>query len=171
MLRQLKWMLKIMGQGLAHQDLGEMSPTANKIAQIEKQSRNYRLSGEQGRIVLIASTDPLGPAFNFVVELAKQTKSLVEVLYIRPADGTKGTLSGLLNRLGDQACDFQITFLTGDLLEKISDYSPQHQDIMAVVCSTSEVLAEKIRSGQQTFDPIVSVTFPSILFISNSIMA
>lgn len=36
MLVQLKSIFKLMGQGLAHQDLGEMSPTADKIAQIEK---------------------------------------------------------------------------------------------------------------------------------------
>lgn len=171
MLGHLKLIIQVMGQGLAHQDLGEMSSTADKIAQIEKRSRNYRFSGGQGRIVLIASTDPLGPAFDFVIELAKQTKSLIEILYIRPADGSKNTLSVLLDRLGDQACDFQMTFLTGDLFDKISDYSSQRQDIMAVVCSTSEVLAEKIRSAQQTIDPAISITFPAVLFVSNSIMA
>ena len=84
MLGQLKSILQIMGQGLAHQDLGEMSPTADKIAQIEKRSQSYRSSGGQGRIVLIASTDPMGPAFDFVVELAKRTNSLIEVLYFKP---------------------------------------------------------------------------------------
>ncbi|MEW8563237.1 MAG: hypothetical protein AB2541_14070 [Candidatus Thiodiazotropha sp.] len=69
---QLKSILQIMGQSLAHQDLGEMSPTADKIEQIEKRSENYRMSGGEDRIVLIASTDPMGPAFDFVVDLEKK---------------------------------------------------------------------------------------------------
>ena len=96
MLGGLKTIFGIMGQGLRHQDLVDMLPTAEKITQIERRCQNYRLSGRRGRIVLIASTDPMGPAFDLVVELAKQTKSLVEVFYIRPADGAKGTLNPLL---------------------------------------------------------------------------
>lgn len=171
MFAQLKSILQQMGYGLARQDLGEMCPTADKIAQIEKRSLSYRLSGGQGRIVLIASTDPLGPAFDFVVELSKQTMSLIEVLYLRPADGAKSTLGELLKRLEEMACDFQMTFLTDDLLDKISDYSSQRQDVLAVVCSASEVFADEIRSGPQIENPAVGIGYPTVLFVGDSIMA
>ena len=160
-----------MGNGLASQDLGEMCPTADKIAQIEKRSQNYRLSGGQSRIVLIASTDPLGPAFDLVVKLSKQTRSLIEVLYISPTDGAKGTLSVLLKRLGDLACDFQMTFLTGNLLEIISDYNLQRQDVLAVVCSASEVFTEELRSAPQFVNPAMEICHPTILFVGDSMMA
>jgi len=171
MFGQLKSILQLMGHGLAHQDLGEMSPTADKITQIEKRSKNYQLLGGQSRIVLIVSIDPVGPAFDFVAELAKQTGSLIEVLYISPANEAKSSFETLLSRLGNLACDFQITFLTDDLFLKISDYSSQRQDIIAVVCSNTEILAEKLRSSPQMINPLMSTKFPDILLVGGSIMA
>ena len=171
MFAQVKSILRLMGNGLASQDLGEMYPTASKIVEMEKRSQNYRLSGGQSRIVLIASTDPLGSAFDFVVKLSKQTRSLIEVLYIRPVDGENSTLSSLLGRLGELACDFQITFLTGNLLEVISDYNSQRQDVLALICSASEVFTEELRSAQQIVDPTMSISHPRILFVGDSMMA
>lgn len=156
-LQQLKDVLHQMGQGLAHQDLDEMSPTAEKIANIEQRSRRYRSSGEQGRIVLVASRDPLGPAFDLVVELAKHTKSLIEVLYVRPADEKKSChLSEMLDRLRLLACDFQITFLRCDLSEKLADYHTQRQDVMAVICSRGEVFAKQL-AGSQTAQTVLLI--------------
>lgn len=148
-----------------------MSPTAAKISQIEKRSLNYRVSGGQGRIILIAGIDPLGPAFDFVIDLSQQTKSLIEVLYIRPADGDKSTLNALLDRLAHLGCDFQMTYLTGNLLEKLSDFSPQRQDIMAVVCSASEGFTEELKSASQTLDPAIRNCLPAVLLIGNSFVA
>jgi len=171
MFAHIKTVLRLMGDGLANQDLGEMYPTASKIVQMEKRSQNYRLSGGQSRIVLIASTDPLGPAFDFVVKLSKQTRSLIEVLYIRPVDGAKSTLSILLGRLVDLACDFQITFLTGNLLQVISDYNSQRQDVLALVCSASEVFTEELRSAPQIVGPAMGIDRPMVLFVGDSMMA
>ncbi len=171
MLRQVKSILQIMGQGLGHQDLGEMSPTAEKIAQIEKRSLNYHLSGGKGRIVLVASTDPMGPAFDFVLELSNKTKSLIEVLYFRPEEEVKIPLRGLLNKLGDMTHDFQITFVNGDLLKTITDYNTQRQDIIAVVSSASEKFTEELRSAPQTLSPPMKINFPNILLIGSSILA
>lgn len=168
MFEQLKLVFQQMGQGLLQQHLGEVSAAVERV---EKRSQKFHLAGGQSRIVLIASTDPLSPAFDFVVDLAKQTRSLIEVLYITPADETKSTLNTLLNRLGGLSCDFQITYLTGDLFEKLADYSYQRQDIMAVVCGSSEDLAEKLRPAPQTLDPVMRFTFPTVVFIDNSIIA
>ena len=125
MFEHLNSVFQLMGRGLANQDFGEMTPTAEKIAQIEKWSHHYRLSGGQGRIVLIASTDPMGLAFDFVVELAKKTRSLIEILYLKPEAEVKTPLAALLSQLGDLPHDFQITFVAGNLLKTISDYSKQ----------------------------------------------
>ena len=86
MFEQLKLVFQQMGQGLLQQHFGEISAA---VEQIEKKSQKFHLAGAQSRIVLIASTDPLSPAFDFVVNLAKQTRSLIEVLYITPAGETK----------------------------------------------------------------------------------
>lgn len=171
MFGQLKSVFQLMGQGLANQGMGEMWPTAEKIARIEKRSRNYRLSGGQGRIVLVASTDPMGPAFDFVVELAKKTKSLIEVLYFKPEEEVKIPLRGLLNKLGDMTHDFQITFVTGDILKTLSDYNKQRQDIIAVVSSTSELFTEELRSAPQILSPLMKINYPDILLIGASILA
>lgn len=160
-------MLQI-GQGLSEQHMGEISAT---VYQIEKRSVNFQLAGGQGRIVLIASTDPIGPAFNFVADLAKQTRSMIEVLYVTPADGAKSTFSPLLNRLGNLSCDFQITHLTGDLFEKIASYSTQREDIMSVVCSSVEPFTEELRSTPQSLDPAIRFTFPTVLLVSDHILA
>lgn len=168
MLEQLKLVLQQVGQGLSAQHIGEMSAT---VEQIDRRSQNFQLAGGQGRIVLIASTDPVGPAFDFVVDIAKQTRSLIEVLYITPADETKSKFNSMLNKLGDLSSDFQITYLKGDLIEKISDYNCQRQDIMAVVCSSSEDIAEKLTPAQQTLDLSIRFTFPTVLFVGNSILA
>ncbi|MBT2987686.1 MAG: hypothetical protein KME65_01870 [Candidatus Thiodiazotropha sp. (ex Ctena orbiculata)] len=168
---QLKSILQIMGQSLAHQDLGEMSPTADKIEQIEKRSENYRMSGGEDRIVLIASTDPMGPAFDFVVDLAKKTNSLIEVLYYKPDEEIKIPLNTLLNKLGDMTHDFQITFVKGDLRKALSDYHKQRQDIMAVVSSASELFIEELRPTPQDSGSIMSINFPNILVIGSSFLA
>ncbi len=168
MVEQLKSVLQQIGQGLSAQHIGEMSATVERI---DKRSQNFQLAGGQGRIILIASTDPLGPAFDFVVDLAKQTRSIIEVLYVTPADEAKNTFNSLLNRLGDLSCDFQITYLTGDLYEKIAGYSSQREDIMSVVCSSGEPFTEKLKSAPQTLDPALRFTFPTVLLIGNSIIA
>ena len=69
MIEQLESVMLQIGQGLSAQHIGEMSAT---VEQIDRRSQNFQLAGGQGRIILIASTDPLGPAFDFVVDLAKQ---------------------------------------------------------------------------------------------------
>jgi len=76
MIDQLKSVIQQIGQGLSVQHMGEMSAT---VEQIDRRSQNFPLAGGQGRIILIVSIDPLGPAFDFVVDLAKQTKSIVSV--------------------------------------------------------------------------------------------
>lgn len=171
MLRRLKSITQSIARGLAQQDLGELAPTADKISQIEKRSRLYRRSGGQGRIVLIASMDPLGPVFDFVVDLAEQTGNRIEVLYVRPADNAINTLYTLLNRLADLGRDFQVTFLAGDLHEKISEYNAQRQDIMAVVCSASEELVDSLRPVPETLDACDAIELPSVLFVGDEIMA
>ena len=168
MIGQLKSVMQQIGQGLSAQHMGEMSAT---VYQIEKRSQNFYLAGGQGRIVLIASTDPVGPAFDFVADIAKQTRSLIEVLYITPAIETKSNLNLLLNRLSDLSCDFQITYLNGDLLEKIASYSSQREDIMSVVCSSVEQFTEELKSTPQALDPALRFTFPTVLLVSNHILA
>jgi len=138
---------------------------------IEKRSQNFYLAGGQGRIVLITSTDPVGPAFDFVADIAKQTRSLIEVLYITPAIETKSNLNLLLNRLSDLSCDFQITYLNGDLFEKIASYSSQREDIMSVVCSSVEQFTEELKSTPQALDPALRFTFQTVLLVSNHILA
>ena len=168
MIEQLKSVMQQIGQGLSAQHMGEMSAT---VYQIEKRSQNFYLAGGQGRIVLIASTDPVGPAFDFVADIAKQTRSLIEVLYITPAIETKSSLNLLLNRLSDLSCDFQITYLNGDLFEKIASYSSQREDIMSVVCSSVEPFTEELRSTPQTLDPAIRFTFPTVLLVGNNMLA
>ena len=168
MIEQLKSVMQQIGQGLSAQHMGEMSAT---VYQIEKRSQNFYLAGGQGRIVLIASTDPVGPAFDFVADIAKQTRSLIEVLYITPAIETKSSLNLLLNRLSDLSCDFQITYLNGDLFEKIASYSSQREDIMSVVCSSVEPFTEELRSTPQTLDPALRFTFPTVLLVGNNMLA
>ena len=168
MIRQLKSVMQQIGQGLSAQHMGEMSAA---VYQIEKRSQNYQMAGAQGRIVLIASTDPVGPAFDFVVDIAKQTRSLIEVLYITPAIESKRTLNSLLNSLGELSCDFQITYLNGDLFEKIASYSSQREDIMSIVCSSVEPFTEELRSTTQTLDPAIRFTFPTVLLVSDHMLA
>ena len=168
MIRQLKSVMQQIGQGLSAQHMGEMSAA---VYQIERRSQNHQMAGGQGRIVLIASTDPIGPAFDFVVDIAKQTRSLIEILYITPAIESKRTLDSLLDRLGELSCDFQITYLNGDLFEKIASYSSQRGDIMSVVCSSVEPFTEELRSTPQTLDPAIRFTFPTVLLVSDHILA
>lgn len=169
MIEEFKSVIQQIGQGLSVQHMGEMSAT---IEQIDRRSERFQLAGGQGRIVLIASTDPLGPAFDFVVDIAKRTRSIIEVLYIAPADGAKNTFNPLLKRLADVSCDFQITYPTGDLYEKVATYSSQREDIMSVVCSAVEPFTEELKSIPTTLDPAIRFTFPAILVIGgNSIIA
>ena len=156
------------GQGLSVQHMEEMSAS---VDQIDRRSRNFQLAGGHGRIVLIASTDPLGPAFDFVVDLAKQTRSMIEVLYVMPTGETKSTFNSLLNKLGDLSCDFQITHLTGNLFEKIAGYSTQREDVMSVVCSSTEPFTEELKSAPQTLEPALRFTFPTVLLVGNNMLA
>ncbi len=75
MFGQLKMIFHIMGHGLAHQYQEEVSPTAEKISQIEKRSMFYRSSGGQGRIVLIASTDLMGQHLILWLNLRERPKA------------------------------------------------------------------------------------------------
>ena len=157
------------GEGLSVQHMGEMSAT---VEQIDRRSQNFLLAGGQGRIVLITSTDPLGPAFDFVVDLAKQSRSIIEVLYVTPTGETKSTFNSLLNKLSDLSCDFQITYLTGNLFEKIATYSTQREDVMSVVCSSIEPFIEELKSAPQILEPALRFTFPAVLVVGgNSIIA
>ena len=168
MIEQFKSVMQQIGQGLSVQHMGERSAT---VEQIDRRSQNFRLAGGQGRIVLITSTDPLGPAFDFVVDLAKQSRSIIEVLYVTPAGETKSSFNSLLNRLGDLSCDFQITYLTGNLYEKIAGYSTQREDIMSVVCSSIEPFTEELKSAPQTLEPALRFTFPTVLLVGNHMLA
>ena len=168
MIEQFKSIMQQIGQGLSVQHMGEMSAS---VEQIDRRSQNFRLAGGQGRIVLITSTDPLGPAFDFVVDLAKQSRSIIEVLYVTPAGETKSSFNSLLNRLGDLSCDFQITYLTGNLYEKIAGYSTQREDIMSVVCSSIEPFTEELKSAPQTLEPALRFTFPTVLLVGNHMLA
>jgi hypothetical protein len=67
--------------------------------------------------------------------------------------------------------DFQITFVTGDLLKTLADYNRQRQDIIAVVSSTSELFTEELRSAPQILSPLMKINYPDILLIGASILA
>jgi len=168
MIEHLKSLFQQIGQGLSAQHLGEMSAS---VEQIDRRSRNFQLMGGQGRIVLITSTDPLGPAFDFVVDLAKQSNCIIEVLYVKPTSETKNTFNSLLNELGDLSCNFQITHLTGNLFEKIAGYSTQREDVMSVVCSSIEPFTEELISTPKTLEPALRFTFPTVLLIGNKLLA
>jgi hypothetical protein len=171
MFHSLTAILRAMGQGLLHQDWGEMVPTEQKISQIEKRRRHYRASGGQGRIVLLASTDPLGPAFDFVVGMAGRSGDRIEVLYVRPPEEPEQTPERLLQRLAELGRDFQLTYHTGDLCEKLLDYGTQQQDVMAVVCNASEALAAKLQVVQKQLAPAQRGAFPSVLLVGNTLTA
>jgi hypothetical protein len=171
MLGPLKSIFNLMGQGLAHQYLGEMTPYTAKVAEIEKRCHKYNMSGGRSRVVLLASTDLMGAAFDFVVELANSTNSLIEVLYLKPGKETESHLQALLNRLSDLAQDFQITFITDDPETVISNYQSQRQDIMAVVSSASELFIEELGLATPTPRPIKHNPYPDILIIGNSLPA
>ena len=121
--------------------------------------------------MLIASTDLMGPAFEFVIELAKKNNNLIEVLYFKPEKETKIPLRTLLNKLGDLTHDFQITFITGDPCQTILSYHKQRQDIVAVVSSASEVFLEELRSAAPVLGSIRSINFPNILIVGSSFLA
>jgi hypothetical protein len=167
MFAHLKSVLQQIGQGLTAQHMGEMSAT---VKHIEKRCKTYHSAGGQSRIVLIASTDLTGPAFDFVVAIAKQTRSLIEVLYIAPGNEANGKIKTLLIQLSELSCDFQVTFLTGDLFEKVSNYSSQREDVMSVVCSCDEPFTESLKTATYKLEPAMRFTFPTILFISNSVI-
>lgn len=167
MFTQLKSVLQQIGQGLTAQHMGDMSAT---VQQIERRCKTYHSAGGRSPIVLIASTDPLGPAFDFVVNTAKQTRSLIEVLYVTPGNEAKSSIKSLLNRLSELSCDFQVTFHSGDLYEKVSNYSSQREDIMSVVCSSAEPFTDTLKTAPCKLDPAMRFTFPTILFISNSVL-
>lgn len=169
LLSKLWPILHQMGRGLACQDLGEMVPTADKIAQIERLSHAYRNTGGQGRIVLIAGASPTKPAFDFVAELAKRTHSVIEVLSVPP--GGPPALDELLQRLTALRCDFQITFLRGCLQDKISDYSRQRQDVMAVFCDSTDHTADAIKQTFGGMHPVTGLALPLILLIGNDLLA
>jgi hypothetical protein len=129
------------------------------------------LSGGQGRVVWIAGTDLSGPALDFVLDIAMRTKSLIEVLYVRSTHGEKATPGPLMNHLANMGCNFQITFLTGNLLTKMSDYNQQRQDIMAVVCGAHEPFAETVRTASRLPVAEIGFCFPTVFFIGNTILA
>jgi nucleotide-binding universal stress UspA family protein len=171
MLHALTAILRTMGQGLLHQDWGELAPTEQKISQIEKRRRHYRASGGQSRIVLLASTDPLGPAFDFAVGMAGHSGDKIEVLYVRPPEAPEQTPEQLLQRLTELGQDFQLTYHTGDLYEKLFDYGAQRQDVMAVVCNASEALAAKLQAVQKQLAPAQRGAFPSVLLVGDTLTA
>ncbi len=171
MLQSLKMMLRSVGQGLLHQELGEMMPTEEKIKQIERRRKHYRLAGGQGSLVLIVSSDPLGPAFDFVVEMADRSGDKIEVLYIQPAEEARAGLELLVQRLTGLERNFQLTYHNGDLYEKLLDYGLQRQDVTAVVCSASEVMAEKLKAVPSSLDSAQRNAFPSVLLVGNTLTA
>lgn len=170
MLTGLKSMFELMGQGLAHQHHGELSPTADKLDQIEQRCSQYAQSGGRGRIVLIASNDLMWNAFDFVVELADKTNSLIEVLYYKPQKGAATPLNSLMEKLAALTCDFQVTFANDDLYTAIANYHHQRQDVMAVVSSASETFVKDLASHRNTVDA-VSKDIPDILVIGDSLAA
>ncbi len=166
MFVQLKSIFNLMGQRLA-----EMLLTVDKMAKIEKRAHHYRLSGGRSRIVLIASTDLMGTAFDFAVELANNTNSLIEVLYFKPEEEIQIPLRTLLNKLGDLTHDFKITFVTGNLRKIITTYRKQHQDTVAVICSASEVFIEELRPAPLNFNCIMDFNFSNVLIIDEGFLA
>ena len=171
MIDTLKAILRSMGQGLLHQDAGELVPTERKMAMLQRRGQRYRLSGGQGSVVLIAGNDPLGHAFDFAVEMAGSHGHRIEVLYLTPDGYSKPTLDGLLQRLTERGQDFQVTFHSGDLLEKMLDYGNQRQDVLAVVCSASGALAGKLRQIPKRLDARIPGAFPSVLLVGDSLSA
>jgi glutamine synthetase type III len=167
----LKSIFQLMGQGLAHQYLGEMTPCTDKVAEIEKRCHTYTMSGGRSRVVLLASTDLMGAAFDFVVELANSTNSLIEVLYLKPDKEAAPHLQTLLNKLSELAQDFQITFITKDPEKVISDYQSQRQDVMAVVSSASELFLDELGLTTPSTCPVKHNPYPGILVIGNSLLA
>jgi len=168
MLEQIKSVIQQIGLGLSAQHMGEMSAVVEKI---NKRSQNFQLAGGQGRIVLITSTDLLGPALDFVINLAGQTGSMIEVLYITPADDSKNALRLLLSKLASFPIDFQLTRLTGNLFETIATYNTQREDIMSVVCSSTEPFSEELISAPTMLEPELRFTFPTVLFVGNDLLA
>lgn len=91
-------------------------------------------------------------------------------MYINNKASDDSVLNKLLNRLGELGCDFQMTFVREHPLKKMSYYSAQRQDIMAVVCSASEGLAEKFKGASRTFYLATGTRFPTVLFVGNTAM-
>lgn len=169
MLEQLKSIFKLMGRGLSYQYLGEMSSGETKITELEKRCNDYNSSGGRSRIVLLAGTELMSTTLDFVIEIARNTNSLIEVLYFKREEETVTPLSALLDRLGDLTQDFQVTFVTGDFGETVSSYHKQRQDVMAVVSSASEPFLEELRSTPHRPHPVAGGCFPDILIIGSTI--
>ena len=148
-----------------------MYPTEEKIAQIHERSHHYRMTAGQSRIVLIASSDLMGPAFEFVVSQAQQTRSIIEILYLKPEGADELALQSMMNRLWSLSLDFQITCSTEKLNQKMLEYHPQRQDILAVVTSASEAFVKTLNPAAIADGGRSTINRPRILIIGNSISA
>lgn len=120
---------------------------------------------------MIAGTDALGPAFDFVVELARSTDSLIEVLYVDCRDGERHSGHELIDQLSNLGYDFQMTYLKGNLMERMAEYNAQRQDIMAIVSSASEEFAQKLCTTSNPVGYRSNLRFPSVLLIGGYLTA
>jgi len=171
MFGRVKSVLKLMGRGLASQDLDESLLGERELRRIEQRQRSFHLSGGQSRVVLIAGTKALGPAFDFAIELAADRNSMIEILYVDSSEDKAGATRQLIDRLTGLGCDFQITFLEGNLLEKLTDYNMKRQDVMAVVCSSEEAFVSQLRTGAEAFDTSLKLGGPSVVLIGGLLLA
>lgn len=106
----------------------------------------------------------------YLYNIAKQTRSMIEVLYVTPAGESKIIFNSLLDKLADLSCDFQITYLSGNPYGKITEYSIQREDNLSVVCSSIEPFKKELKTTPQPLKPTLRFTFPTIILVGNNIL-
>ncbi len=64
-----------------------------------------------------------------------------------------------------------MTYLKGNLLERLADYHTQRQDIMAIVSSAAEDFAQQLGASCKSPEHVFNLRFPSVLLIGGYFLA
>lgn len=173
MLKDIKDILKTMGEALTFADAGEMLTEEQKTEVLAHRKSPYPIIPDAAppRVVLAGDEEFAPEAVECAIALCRENKAMLDLLYVSP-EGSEADahLATLLPQLGAETdLDFQITRRHGDLLAVTDTYLRARQDTLVIVINVSESLRNRAERYKRTGRWFRTARLPAVKLIDDVI--
>ncbi|MFK5949977.1 MAG: hypothetical protein QM500_14535 [Methylococcales bacterium] len=141
--KKIKYIFEMMGNGLMMQNLGEMRPDEMKIIEMDMVSSNV---DESKHIICVINENIKQNVLDYSINSAMCEGGVLEVLYYSKFKHRKNIIRKVIKSINNKNISFQITLLSGVLIDEISSYLRSQMGSLSIVFADSNDLIEYLKN-------------------------